>query len=282
MPLALIISSHVAASRVGASAQAAALVQFRIDSMIVPTVLYGRHPGWGLPGGAPAPIEVVEGMLDGIEANGLFGLTDVVITGYFASAAQVRAAARAIDAVRAAPRDGAAARKPTVIIDPTMGDAGKGLYVPAEVAEAIAGELIPRADIVACNAWELQRLTGTDSRDPQAAVRAGRLLNKPTLVSSIQRGNEIGVVYVDRKEAWLAAHAKAERSPSGTGDLLTALYAASILEGQTISYGLARAVGGVAETVTAANIWNAPELPIVAMAARIKQTSPTVRIERLA
>jgi pyridoxine kinase len=286
MPLALIISSHVAGSQVGATAQAAALVQFRIDSMIVPTVLYGRHPGWGIPGGAPAPIEVMEGMLDGIEANGLFGLTDMVITGYFASAAQVRAAARTIDAVRATPREGpsqgAPARKPTVIIDPTMGDAGKGLYVPAEVAEAIASELIPRADVVACNAWELQRLTGTDARDPQSAVRAGRLLNKPTLVSSIQRGNEIGVVYVDRKEAWLAAHAKAARSPSGTGDLLTALYAASILEGQTISYGLARAVGGVAETVTAANIWNAPELPIVAMAARIKQTSPTVRIERLA
>jgi pyridoxine kinase len=286
MPLALIISSHVAGSRVGASAQAAALVQFRIDSMVVPTVLFGRHPGWGIPGGAPAPIEVMEGMLDGIEANGLFGLTDMVITGYFASAAQVRAAARTIDAVRAAPREnppqGATARKPTVIVDPTMGDAGKGLYVPAEVAEAIASDLIPRADIVACNAWELQRLTGTDSRDPHAAVRAGRLLGKPTLVSSVHRGNEIGVVYVDRKEAWLAAHAKAERSPSGTGDLLTALYAASILEGQTISYGLARAVGGVAETVTAANIWNAPELPIVAMAARIKQTSPTVRIERLA
>jgi pyridoxine kinase len=282
MPLALIISSHVAGSRVGGSAQAAALAQFRIDSMVVPTVLYGRHPGWGVPGGAPVPIEVLEGMLDGMEANGLFGLTDVVITGYFATAAQVRAAARAIDAVRAAPREGAASRKPTILIDPTMGDAGKGLYVAVEVAEAIAAELIPRADVVACNAWELQRLTGSDARDPQAAVRAARLLAKPTIVSSVQRGSEIGVVYADRKEAWLAAHAKAERSPSGTGDLLTALYAASILEGQTLSYGLARAVGGVAETVTAANIWNAPELPIVAMAARIKQTSPTVRIERLA
>ncbi|PXA91433.1 pyridoxine kinase [Caulobacter sp. D5] len=282
MPLALLISSHVAGSQVGATAQAAALTQFRIDTMVVPTVLYGRHPGWGVPGGAPVPIEVVEGMLDGLEANGLFGLTDLVITGYFASAAQVRAAARAIDAVRAAPRDGAAARKPTIIVDPTMGDAGKGLYVPGEVADAIAADLIPRADIVAPNAWELQRLTGAEVRDPAGAVRAARLLNKPVIVSSVQRGNEIGVVYADRKEAWLAAHAKAERSPSGTGDLLTALFAASILEGQTLSYGLARAVGGVAETVTAANIWNAPELPIVAMAARIKQTSPTVRIERLA
>ena len=77
-------------------------------------------------------------------------------------------------------------------------------------------------------------------------VRAARLLNKPTLVSSVHRGNEIGVVLADRKEAWLAAHAKATRAPNGTGDLLTALYAASILEGQTLSYGLARAVGGVA------------------------------------
>ena len=101
-----------------------------------------------------------------------------------------------------------------MIIDPTMGDAGKGLYVPAEVAEAVAAELIPRADVVACNAWELQRLTGTDSRDPQAAVRAGRLLNKPTLVSSVHRGNEIGVVYADRKEAWLAPTPRPNARPA--------------------------------------------------------------------
>jgi pyridoxine kinase len=286
MPLALILSSHVAGSQVGGSAQAAALAQFRIDAMVVPTVLYGRHPGWGAPGGAPTPIEAVEGMLEGVQANGLLGLTDLVITGYFASAAQVGAAARAIDAVRAAPRGSpptkAFAREPTVIVDPTMGDAGKGLYVSAEVAEAIAADLVPRADIVACNAWELQRLTGMDAADPRAAVLAGRRLGKPTLVSSVERGDEIGVVYVDHQEAWLATHARAARAPNGTGDLLTALFAASILEGQTLSYGLARAVGGVAETVTAANIWNAPELPIVAMAARIKQTSPSVRIERLA
>jgi pyridoxine kinase len=283
MPLALILSSHVAGSQVGATAQAAALAQFKIDTMVVPTVLYGRHPGWGIPGGAPVPIEVFEGMLDGIEANGLFGLVDLVITGYFATGAQARAAARAIDAVRAAPRQNiAATRKPVVVVDPTMGDAGKGLYIPAETAEGIISELIPRADVVACNAWELQKLTAMDTRDPVSAMRAARLLGKTTLVSSVYRGVEIGAVLADKKEAWLAAHAKSERSPNGTGDLLTALYAASILEGQTFSYGLARAVGGVAETVTAANIWNAPELPIVAMGARIKQTSPTVRIERLA
>jgi pyridoxine kinase len=280
--MALILSSHVAGSRVGGSAQALALVPFKIDPIVVPTVLYGRHPGWGAPGGATVPVEAFEGMLDGIEANGLFGLTDLVLSGYYASVEQVRAAGRAIDAVKAAPRDGSATRKPIVVVDPTMGDAGKGLYVPAEVAAAIAEELIPRADLVCPNAWELQRLTGAETRDPVQAMRAARLLGKPVLVSSVQRGNEIGVVYADKKEAWLAAHARSETAPNGTGDLLTALYAASLLGGQTVSYGLARAVGGLAETITSANIWASPELPIVAMGARIMQASPTVRIERLA
>ena len=282
MPSALIMSSHVAGSRVGGSAQAAALVQFKIDSFVVPTVLYGRHPGWGAPGGAAVPIEAFEGMLDGIEANGLFGLTDLVITGYFASAEQVRAAARAIDAVKAAPRDEASARKPIVVVDPTIGDSGKGLYVPVEVAQAIQAELIPRADLLAPNAWELQRLSGSEARDPRAAVAAARLMPCPVLVSSVSRGGEIGVVYADKREAWLAAHARHDRAPNGTGDLITALFAASMLEGQTISYGLARAMGGLVETIASANAWAAPELPIVGMAARIKQASPAVRMERLA
>jgi hypothetical protein len=161
-----------------------------------------------------------------------------------------------------------------------MGDAGKGLYIPAETADEIIADLIPRADVVACNSWELQKLTGTDARDPVSAMKAARLLGKTTLVSSVQRGAEIGAVLADKKEAWLAAHAKAERSPNGTGDLLTALYTPPrSWRGRPSRTAWPAPIGGVAETVTAANVWNAPELPIVAMGARIKQTSPTVRIE---
>ena len=156
--MALIMSSHVAGSRVGGSAQALALTQFKIDPVVIPTVLYGRHPGWGAPGGAQVPIEAFEGMLDGVEANGLFGMTDLVLTGYFASVEQVKATA----AVRAAPRAGAFARKPMIVVDPVIGDSGKGLFVPAEVAQAVIDHLIPKADLVAPNSWELQRITGAD------------------------------------------------------------------------------------------------------------------------
>ncbi len=282
MAYALILSSHVAASRVGGTVQVLALSSFRVDTILVPTVLYGRHPGWGAPGGALVPVEAFEGMLDGVEANGLFAQIDLVITGFFASAAQVRAAARAIDAVAAAPRSGETARKPLIIVDPVMGDAGKGLYVDPEVAAAIAGELIHRADIVTPNCWELERLSHSQVRDPAAAVEAAKVLGKPVLVSSVPRGPEIGVVYADRRQAWLAAHMRASSAPSGSGDLLTALFAASLLEGQPISYAMARAVGGVAETIAFANSRGYPELPVAEMGGRLKGVSTAVRMERLA
>jgi pyridoxine kinase len=281
MPLALIMSSYVASSRVGGFVQALALAQLKVDPVVIPTVLYGRHPGWGAPGGAAVPTEAFQGVLDGVEANGLFGLVDVVITGYFASAGQVRAAARTIEAVRAHRRTGAYSPRVKVIVDPIMGDTDKGLYVLGEVAEAIMTELIPRADLVCPNTWELERLTGMPVRDQQAVRQAGKLLGKPVLVSSVPRGAEIGVIYSDANESWLAAHRREASAPAGTGDLLAALYAAAMIENQPISYALARAVGGVAETVAAAQTWEASELPVVAMGQRIRQTSPAVRIERL-
>ena len=281
MANALILSSHVASSRVGGSVQALALAQLKIDPILAPTVLYGRHPGWGRPGGAPTPIEVFESMLDGIEAHGVLERVDLVITGYFTSAAQVRAAARAIDAVRAAPRE-EDARRPIIMVDPTAGDSGKGLYVPTEVFQALMADLIPRADYVAPNAWELERMTGAPARSPASALTAARLLGRPTLVSSVERGAEIGAVYADKTEAWFAAHARADYAPNGSGDLLTALFAAALIEGQPPSYALARAVGGVAETIAAANVWKAQELPVVALGSKIRSASPSVRIERLA
>jgi pyridoxine kinase len=282
MPLALILSSHVASSRVGGFVQALALAQLKIDPVVVPTVLFGRHPGWGAPGGGATPIEIFRGMLDGIEANGLFGLVDVVLTGYFANAEQVAAAAKAIDAIRAASRTGAYSPAPRIIVDPVMGDEGKGLYVAPAVAEAIAGLLVPRADLIAPNAWELERLTGGAVREPADVRAAHRALGKPLLVSSVACGaDEIGVVHADGQEAWLAAHARLPMAPNGTGDLLSALFAAAMVETQPISYALARAVGGVVEAVSAAQAWGASELPVVALGAKLRQASPTVRIERL-
>src|ERR1700761_801447 len=117
MPTVLILSSYVAASRVGGGAQALAFSRLGIEPILVPTVLFGRHPGWGPPGGGPVAAETMQAMLDAIAYQGLFSQIDAVLTGYFSRADQVTTAARALSAIRSA--------NPSVVavVDPVMGDA---------------------------------------------------------------------------------------------------------------------------------------------------------------
>ncbi|MFI4975156.1 MAG: PfkB family carbohydrate kinase [Caulobacterales bacterium] len=272
MPRVLILSSFVSASRVGGGAQALALARLGIEPVLVPTVLFGRHPGWGRPGGGAVDAATVQGMLDGIEAQGGFSGVDAVITGHFSTAEQVAVAARAIGAVRAA-SPGA-----LIVVDPIMGDAGAGLYVKEAVAQAIAGELAPLADLLCPNAWELERLTDRPVFDPASAVAAALVLRRPVMVSSVEAGAQIGVVYVDEGEAWLAAHARAASAPNGTGDLLTALFSVARITGESAARALELAVGGVAEAI--AGSAGEPELSVASMPARL-HASPRVRVERL-
>src|SRR3712207_5639018 len=143
MPLALILSSFVAGSRVGGMPQALALSAFKVDPVLVPTVVFGRRPGQGVPpgGGAVRP-EMFRGVLEGVESHGLFGLADLAITGYFASTEQVEAAGEAIARAKRASRAGAYGPKLTVVVDPIMGDEPEGLYVDEAVARCIAARLV--------------------------------------------------------------------------------------------------------------------------------------------
>jgi pyridoxine kinase len=236
----LIISSFVAASPVGGGAQVTALAGLDIRSALAPTVLLGRHPGLGPPGGGPVDAGVLAGVLEGIEAAGVFGNLDAVITGYFADATQVEIAAAAIDRVLAV-RPAA-----LVVVDPIMGDTPKGLYVSAAVAQALAEHLVPRAGLLAPNAWELQRLTGHVVVDPRTALEAAQAIGRPVLVSSIPLDRRVGVLWTDGAQAWLASHRLAPSAPNGTGDLLTALFTAALLDGAAGPDALETAVSDVA------------------------------------
>lgn len=239
----LILSSFVASSPVGGGAQALALAGLEMESVLAPTVLFGRHPGLGAPGGGVVDPAIFEGVLHGIEANGAFPRVEAVITGYFARPEQVAVAARAIDAVKSV------SPSALIVVDPIMGDDGKGLYVQPEVARDIAAHLIPRASLLAPNAWELGRLTGYVIGNPAEALAAARELSVPILVSSVPVGRDIGVMWTDGNEAWLASHSRAREAPNGTGDLLTALFTAALLGGASPLDALETAVSDVATLV---------------------------------
>ncbi|MDB5482215.1 MAG: pyridoxine kinase [Caulobacteraceae bacterium] len=244
----LILSSFVASSPVGGGAQVLALAKLEVESVLAPTVVLGRHPGLGPPGGGPVDAALFESLLAGIEANGVYEGTEAVICGYFADPAQVAIAARTIDAVRAA-RPAA-----MIVVDPIMGDSSGGLYVKPEVARALADDLIPRADLIAPNAWELGRLTGTVITSPDEALAAARELGRPALISSIPVGRAIGVMWTDGREAWLAAHGRATIDPKGAGDLLIALFTAALLGGATTADALETAVSDVAGTLLGGDV----------------------------
>jgi pyridoxine kinase len=277
MPLALILSSYVAGSRVGGMAQALALAPFKIDPVVIPTTLFGRHPGWGPPGGAAVDAATFKSVIEGVAANGLLALADVIVTGYFASPEQAWIASETIALARAT-----AKTPPRVIVDPVMGDADKGLYVKAEVADAIAGVLVADADILTPNLWELARLSGREVTDARSAVAAARGFGTPMLVTSVPGGDDqIGALYVDADHATLALHRRLNNVPRGTGDLIAALFAAHLVGGAAPADAATRAVQGVAEAAQAAVQWSAPELPLVALGDRLVRPTASVRIETL-
>lgn len=237
----LILSSHVCTATVGGALQAALLSELRIRAFLVPTVLFGRHPGLGPPGGGATPDDHFAGMIEGVRASGALRSVEAVIAGYFASPQQVRLAGRAIDEVKIA---NPSAR---IVIDPIMGDEPRGLYIAEEVAEAIAEALPPRADLLCPNLWELRRLA--DDGAALAPLALAQSFARPVLVSSVEAGEEIGVIYADGREAWLAAHPRLAEAPRGAGDRLTALFTAALIQRRSPGEALAFAVGGVAASL---------------------------------
>ena len=91
----------------------------------------------------------------------------------------------------------------------------------------------------------------------------------------------IGLLYVDRRTSTLAVHRRLEGVPRGTGDLVTALFAAALIEGLPPYQAVFRTAQGVAEAAEAAVDWYAPELPVVALRERLVRPTASVRIETL-
>ena len=276
MPLALVLSSFVSASRIGGAAQQYVLAAYGIDPVLVPTVMYGRSPARGSQGQVTSP-DLFRRMLADVEADAIFGMVDLVITGHFSSPEQVEIAADVLGRVRAA-----AARQPIVVVDPIMGDLPNGLYVNPQAAAAVAARLVPLADWITPNLWELSHLSGHVIADAAGAVEAARALGKPALVTSVPAGpDEVALLYVTADEARLFAHPRLPVAPSGTGDLVAASFGASLVEGLAPAVAAERAARAAFEAVQAAQAWNASELPVVALGPRLKNPVAEVRVERL-
>ena len=264
MKTVLLITSQAASSRVGASASMFALQRLGVEVITLPTVLMGRHPGWGDPGLVDIDADGLSRMFLAVQDQGVLSKIDAVITGYFRSTRQITAAAAMIDYVRAAKPD------VMIVVDPVMGDEPDGLYVSDAVAEAIKRDLVPRADIITPNAWELAHISDRPVFDESSAVEAARATKCPLVIaSSTPSTTQCTTLSISEEESWCVSSSNYKNVPRGTGDLLTALITAHLLNGKPVRVALETAVSSIDMVLGEAQRLNAKELPLVATQDRL-------------
>ncbi|MEQ1619179.1 MAG: pyridoxal kinase [Terricaulis sp.] len=253
----LSIQSQVVGARVGNSVAAFAMERLGQRVFQIPTTLLGRRPDHGAPGGGPIPAATLASFVDALAADALLGEIDAVLTGYIGGADQVAVILDAVDRVKAA--------NPNAIFvcDPVLGDDGK-VYVSDEIADAVINSLWANADWLMPNAFELGLILGREIDGLGAARESARRVGKPLLISSIRTALGVGNLYASPAGDWFCETTRLPRAPKGAGDLLSALFLARRLRGETLTFALEGATGAVYDVIVRSLAANSEDLALPA------------------
>jgi pyridoxine kinase len=241
----LAFSSYVAHGSVGLQASLPPLRQLGVDVIALPSILLSNHPGYARSAGAAVAPELLADMIDALAANGSLQGVDAVLTGYLPTAEHATLAAAMVARVR---RQSPGA---TYLCDPVLGDDPDGLYIAHAAAEAIRDTLVPIADVITPNRFELAWLSSTEVTGPESAVAAARALTDACVAAtSIADGpDRLANLFIAPSATWVCRSERLPDVPHGTGDLFAGLLLASLIDGASDDAALAHATGGVALAV---------------------------------
>lgn len=242
MKTVLSIQSQVAGARVGNSVAAFAMERLGVRVLQLPTVLLGRRPDHGPPGGGPIPAATLGAMVEGLAADGVLAEVDAVLSGYLGASDHVGVVLDAVARVKAANA------KAVFVCDPVLGDDGK-LFVRDEIADAVLNGLWRHADWLTPNAFELGLLTGRTVDSLESAREAARYVGKPVLCSSIRTALGLGNLLAAPTGDWFCETPRLPRAQKGAGDLLSALYVARRVRGDALVMALEGATGSVYDVI---------------------------------
>ena len=222
----LSIHSHVSYGHVGNSAAVFAMQRLGVEVWPVNTVEFSNHPGYGGFTGRVAEPTEVSSVLDGIAKLGAFTSCDGVLSGYLGATGTAAVVLEAVAAVRKSnPRA-------LVCCDPVIGDAGPGLYVRAGLAELMRDGVVPHADIVTPNLFELEYLTGAKiaSRGDLLAALAALHSRGPKIIvvtCAMTNATPSGAIDLVASDGWVAHLVRTPRLNlefNGAGDALAAIF----------------------------------------------------------
>jgi len=263
MPV-LAINSHVAHGYVGNGAAVFALRRLGVEVWPLHTVALSNHPGYTTFRGRATSAEQLDDIVAGLVEVGVMGQCRGVVSGYLGEPEHGAVVLRALDAARSARFD------VPYVLDPVMGDTGPGLYVPRPVAETMRDELLPAADVVTPNAFELSWLTDSAVHDVASAMAAAHALRArgphTVVVTSLPvDAGTLGILGVTGTAAWLVRVPRLDFPvpPNGAGDLVTGLMAAQLVRGAVLPDALTRTANAVHAVLEATLATNRRELDLV-------------------
>lgn len=273
----IVISSHVVRGSVGNRAAVFALEALGHPVWAVPTVILAWHPGHGRSTRITIDESDFDRLIDDLIRAPWIGEVHAVLSGYLGAAYQARAVARLVEALRA--------KSPELLYacDPVIGDIA-GLYVPEATAVAIRDQLLPLATLATPNRFELSWLCGVLLETNAAILEAALSLGPPRmLVTSAvpMMSGSTGNLYLSGNHALLAEHRLIDNPPNGTGDLLSALFLARLLEGLSEERALHLATAGVFEVIARSAKRGADELTLEQDASSLSTPMAMVQMRRL-
>ncbi|WP_311356003.1 pyridoxal kinase PdxY [Corynebacterium riegelii] len=228
----LSIQSAVAYGHVGNSAAVFPLQRIGHEVWPVHTVNFSNHTGYGAWKGPVLPADDVAAVIAGVEERGAFPLVDAILTGYQGAPT---IADVIIDTVA---RVKEANPKAIYACDPVMGNAKSGCHVADEIPPMLRSKVVPVADIIFPNQFELGYLTERDVTDLDstlAAVEAARDMGPETVVvTSVERPEtaELDVMEMlvaNSEGTWMVQTPRLPMKRNGSGDVTAALFTGHLL-----------------------------------------------------
>ncbi len=262
----LSIQSAVAYGHVGNSAAVFPLQRIGHEVWPVYTVNYSNHTGYGQWKGPMIPAADVASVIDGMDERGALARVDAVLSGYQGGDDIADVIIDAVARVKAQNPDAVYA------CDPVMGNAKSGCHVSDNIPPLLRDKVVPVADIITPNQFELGYLTGMEAGDLSStlsAVEAAHEMGPATvLVTSVERPeadteNSIEMLVSDPKGAWLVQTPRLPFKRNGSGDVTAALFTGHYIRTGDASEALARTASSVFSLLEATFEADSPELLLV-------------------
>ena len=261
----LSIQSAVAYGHVGNSAAVFPLQRIGVEVMPVYTVNFSNHTGYGAWGGPMIEPDDVRAVLRGIEERGAFPTIDVVLSGYQGGEGIADVILEAVARVKAANPDA------VYSCDPVMGNARSGCFVAPAIPILLRDRVVPAADIITPNQFELGFLTGTDPGSLETTLASVDLVRatgpRTVLVTSVEQPDRqegtIEMLVVDDHGAWIVQTPLIPMKANGSGDVTAALFTAHYRRTGDAADALARTASSVFDLLLRTHAAGSRELKLV-------------------